>query len=229
MTKQGKKYQVSKKLVDKSKIYSIEEGIKLLKETSFTKFDETVEIAIKTNANPKYNDQMIRATTVLPHGIGKSKKIAVFVGDEKQQEAKDAWADIVEYKTLLNDIKNGKINFDILITTPELIRELATVAKVLGPKGLMPSPKAGTLTQNIKTTVEEFKKWKMEFRLDKTGNIHAVVWKVSFDQKKLEENIESFIKTIFRNKPTGIKGKLIKKIVISSTMGPGIQIEEQTQ
>jgi len=226
MPKHGKKYNEAHKLIAKNKVYSISECLDLIQKISYSKFDWSVDIAIKTNANPKYNDQNIRATTVLPHSIGKSKKIAVYVGDERQKDAKAAWADIVGYETLLEDIKNEKFDFDILITVPELIRELAPVAKKLGPKWLMPSPKAGTITTNIKEAVEEFKKGKMEFRLDKTGNIHASIGKVSFDSKILEDNIVALLKAINNNKPTGVKGKLIKKIVISPSMGPAIQIQE---
>lgn len=225
MANHGKKYNEAKKLIDSNKAYAIAEAVILAKKVSTSKFDGTLEIAISTNANPKYNDQMIRATTVLPHGIGKSKKIAVFINDDRAKEAEKSGADIVWYETLLEDIKNEKLNFDILITVPELIRELAPVAKFLGPKGLMPSPKAGTITQSIGDSVTEFKKGKMEFKLDKTGNIHASIGKVSFDDKKLIENIEAFLQAIDNNKPTGVKGRFIKKIVISPSMWPGIQIE----
>jgi large subunit ribosomal protein L1 len=224
MAKHGKKYVESKKTIDSSKLYSVAEAVELVKKVIYTKFDPTVEVAINTFANPKYNDQMIRSTTILPNGTGKSKKIAVFISEDKAAEAKKAGADIAWSETLLNDIKAGKFNFDILITTPEHIRDLAGVAKQLWPKGLMPSPKAGTVVQNIEQAVEEIKKGKIEFKLDKTGNIHAPVGKASFEAKKLEENIQSFIKAVEESKPAGVKGKLIKKIVISSTMGPGIQI-----
>lgn len=223
--KHGKKYQEASKLVDKSKAYPVAEAVELVKKVKYSKFDGSVEIAIKTNANPKYNDQNLRTTTVLPHGNGKSVRIAVFIGDERQKEAKDAGADIVGYEDLLADIKAGKFDFDILITAAEMIRELAPVAKALGPKGLMPSPKAGTVTANIGESVAEFKKGKMEFKLDKTGNIHACVGKLSFDDNKIAENIEAFIKAVEDNKPTGVKGKLIKKVVIAPTMGPGVQVE----
>ena len=223
--KHGKKYVEAKKLIDNTKAYPLAEAVALAKKVSYSKFGGSLEITIKTTANPKFNDQAIRTTTVLPNGTGKNKKIAVFIGDERQKEAKDAGADIVGYEDLLTKIKNNEIDFDILITAAELIRELAPVAKTLGPKWLMPSPKAGTLTPNIETAVEEFKKGKMEFKLDKTGNIHAIMGKIDFDDAKLVENIESFIKTIEDNKPSGVKGKLIKKIVISPSMWPGIQVE----
>ena len=220
MANHGKKYLESKKLIDSSKLYSVAEAVELVKKTTFTKFVPTVEIAIKTFANPKYNDQMIRSTTILPHGTGKTKRIAVFSAEDV------AGADIVGTETLIADIKAGKFDFDILITTPEHIRDLAPIAKQLGPKGLMPSPKAGTVVMNLAQAVEEIKKGKIEFKLDKTGNIHAPVGKASFDDKQLEENITSFIKAVEDSRPTGVKGKLIKKIVLTTSMGPSVQIAQ---
>lgn len=223
MATHGKKYRESAKAVDSTKKYPLSEAIALLKKAGYSKFDGSVEIAVKTNADAKYNDQMIRATTILPHGTGKSKRIAVFTADEKT--AKDAGADVAGIENLLTDIKAGKFDFDVLLTTPEQIRDLASVAKQLGPKGLMPSPKAGTVVTNIVQAIEEFKKGKMEFKLDKTGNINAAVGKMSFTEAQIEENIKAFIQALEDNKPTGVKGKLIKKIYIAPTMGPGIQIE----
>lgn len=225
MATHGKKYTESKKLVDSTKVYAITDAVDLIKKTSTTKFDATVEIAVNTFANPKFNDQMMRGTTILPHGTGKSKKIAVFCDEDKVAELKKAGADIAGKDTLLADIKAGKLNFEVLITTPEMIRDLAVVAKQLGPKGLMPSPKSGTVVGNLAQAVEEFKKGKVEFKLDKTGNIHSSVGKSSFDAKKLEENVASFLKALEENKPVGVKGKLVKKAVLSTTMGPGVQIE----
>ena len=223
MKKHGKKYKESSKLVDSTKAYSIAEAVALLKKSGYTKFDGSVEIAVKTNADAKYNDQMMRGTTILPHGTGKSKRIAVFTAEEA--EAKKAWADIAGTETLIADIKAGKFDFDVLLTTPEHIRDLAPVAKQLGPKWLMPSPKAGTVVANIAQAVAEFKKGKMEFKLDKTGNINAAVGRISFTEAQIEENIKAFLKALEDNKPTGVKGKLIKRIYIAPTMGPGIQIE----
>lgn len=223
MANHGKKYRESSKLVDSTKAYPLNEAIDLLKKSGYSKFEGSVEIAVKTFADAKYNDQMMRGTTILPHGTGKTKRIAVFSADEA--EAKKAWADIVGTETLLADIKAGKFDFDILLTTPEHIRDLAPVAKQLGPKGLMPSPKAGTVITNIPQAVEEFKKGKIEFKLDKTGNINASVGKVSFTEAQIEENIKAFLKALEENKPTGVKGKLIKRIYIAPTMGPGIQIQ----
>ena len=224
MPKHGKKYTEIKKTIDSNKLYTIAEAVQLVKKANYAKFDGSVEIAIKTSADPKYNDQMMRSTTILPHGTGKSLRIAVYASDDKAAEAKAAGADIIGTETLLVDIKAGKFDFDVLITTPDHIRDLAPIAKQLGPKGLMPSPKSGTVTINVGQTVEEFKKGKMEFKLDKTGNIHAIVGKISFDDKKIEENIIAFLKAVDEAKPTGVKGKLIKKIVVAPTMGPGIQI-----
>jgi len=223
MATHGKKYRESAKAVDLTKVYPLSEAVALLKKSGYTKFDGSVEIAVKTFADAKYNDQMMRGTTILPHGTGKSKRIAVFTSDEA--EAKKAWADIAGTETLLNDIKAGKFNFDVLLTTPDHIRDLAPVAKQLGPKGLMPSPKAGTVVVNIPQAVEEFKKGKMEFKLDKTGNINAAVGKLSFTETQIEENIRAFLKALEDNKPAGVKGKLIKKVFIAPTMWPGIQIE----
>lgn len=221
----GKKYNEAKKSLEALKAYELAEAVALLKKVNYTKFTPTVNIAVKTNANPKYNDQMIRATTILPHGTGKTQKVAVFVTDDKVAEAKKAWADIAGFDTLLADIKAGKMNFDVLITTPDHIRDLAPVAKQLWPKGLMPSPKAGTVANDLTQAIEEVKKWKIEFRLDKTGNIHAWVGKLSFDEKQIMENIETLLKAIEENKPSGVKGKLVKKVVISTTMSPWILVQ----
>jgi len=225
MADHGKKYAEAKKSVDAMKAYSLEEGIALLKKVNYAKFDATVNIAIKTNANPKYNDQMIRSTTILPNGTGKTKKVAVFIGDDRIAEAKKAGADIAGSEDLLQAIKAGKFDFDVLITTPDHIRDLAPVAKALGPKGLMPSPKAGTVAVDIEQAIKEVKLGKVEFRLDKTGNIHLGVGKISFDDKKLIENIQALMKSIEESKPAGVKGKLIKKVVISSTMSPAIMLD----
>lgn len=224
MAKHGKKYLEVKKLVDGSKIYSLEEAIALVKKASYAKFDSSIEIAVKTNANPKYNDQMIRATTILPNGTGKSVRVAVFAGEDQAADLKKAGADIVGSETLLSDIKAGKFDFDVLLTTPENIRDLAPVAKQLGPKGLMPSPKAGTVAVNLIQAIEEVKRGKIEFKLDKTGNIHALIGKASFDDKKIAENVVSLLAAINESKPVGVKGKLVKKVVLSASMSPGVQI-----
>ncbi|MDR0608338.1 MAG: 50S ribosomal protein L1 [Candidatus Peribacteria bacterium] len=225
MKDHGKKYNEAKKNLEALKLYPLTEAVSLLKKANYAKFDATVNVAIKTNANPKYNDQMLRATTILPHGTGKTKKVAVFVSEDKVADAKKAGADVAGFDGILDAIKAGKIDFDVLLTTPDHIRDLASVAKQLGPKGLMPSPKAGTVAVDITQAIEEVKKGKIEFRLDKTGNIHAGVGKISFDEQKLVENIEALMKAIEDNQPSGVKGKLVKKLVLSTTMSPGIAVE----
>ncbi|MBO4204310.1 50S ribosomal protein L1 [bacterium] len=224
MANYGKKYTEAKKQVEALKQYELSEAVSLLKKVNYAKFDATVNVAIKTNANPKYNDQMLRATTILPHGTGKKVRVAVFVSEDKVAEAKKAGADLAGFESILTAIKSGKMDFDVLITTPDHIRDLAPVAKQLGPKGLMPSPKAGTVAMDIVQAVEEVKKGKIEFRLDKTGNIHAGVGKISFKEDQLVENIQALMKAVEENKPSGVKGKLVKKVVISTTMSPGILI-----
>ncbi len=225
--KKWKKYQEVSKLFDKSKTFNITEAVSILKKVSYTKFDWTVEITVKTNANPKYNDQMIRSTIILPNWTWKTKKVAVYVTDEEIQEAQNSWADIVWTTDFLEKIKKWELEFDVLLTTPTSIRNLAQVAKILWPKWLMPSPKSWTVLpiQNLKQSVSEFKKWKVEFKLDKTWNISIPVWKISFDENKIVENIETFLNKIKQVKPSWVKWKLIKKIYVAPTMWPSIQIE----
>ncbi len=220
----GKKHKQAKLLVESEK-YSMEDAIALVKKVSYSKFVGTLNIAVKTFADPKYNDQQIRGTAILPHGTGKTVKIAAYVSDDQIAEAKSAGADIAGNVEILKDIEAGKIAFDVLITTPDMMRELARVAKILGPKGIMPSPKAGTVTQDVAATIDEVKKGRIEFRVDKTGNIHAPLGKLSFDDAKLLDNMKALMQAIEEHKPAGIKGKLVKKVVISPTMGPGIAVE----
>ncbi len=222
--KHGKKYNTAKELIDNEKKYSIEEAVELLKKTSYTKFDGTMEVHIQTSANPKYNDQNIRSTVVLPHGTGKKVKVAAFVWDDKIEEMKKAGADIAWNNDLISEIEKWNINFDVLVASPDMMRDLAKVAKTLWPKWLMPSPKAGTVSTKLDDTIEEIKKWRVEFKLDKTGVIHVWAGKVSFEQKQLEENLESLIEAINNAKPSGVKWTLINKIHIAPTMWPGIQV-----
>ena len=204
--KHGKKYLEAKKLIDKTKKYSISEAIELAKKVAYTKFDPTLEVHIQTNANPKYNDQQVRGTVVLPHGTGKSVKVAAFVSDDNIEEAKKAGADIAGNAELLQKIENGEIDFDVLVTTPEMMRDLAKVARILGPKGLMPSPKAGTVTPKLADTISEIKKGRVEFKLDKGGVIHVGIGKLrSFDNKQLEENLQALIDAVKAAKPSGVK------------------------
>lgn len=225
MTQRGKKYKAAKELINAEQKYSLEEAVALAKKGSYSKFVGMMNIAVKTFADPKYNDQQVRAVTSLPHGVGKTVKIAAFVSDDKIAAAQAAGADIAGNVNLLSDIEKGKIDFDILLTTPDMIKDLAKVAKALGPKGLMPSPKAGTVTQDMEATISEVKKGRIEFRMDKTGNIHSPVGKLSFSDEQLVENVKAFLVALEENKPAGVKGKLIKKVVLSPTMGPGVQVE----
>lgn len=220
----SKKLKEKSKLVEVGKSYTIAEACELVKQLSYSKFDGSVDIAIKTFADPKYNDQMVRGTVVLPHGNGKKVRIAVFVWDDQVDEARKAGADVVGNTSLLKDIEDGKIDFDILMTTQTMIKDLAKVAKVLWPKWLMPSPKTGTITNDIAGTIDEIKKGRVEYKLDKTWNIHVNVGKVSFDANKLEENVTALLKSVESNKPASIKGKLFKKVVLSPTMWPGVLV-----
>lgn len=218
----GKKYKAVSEKIDRNKIYSIEEAVKLMKENKLAKFDESVEIHIKTNVDTKKGDQQIRGTVVLPHGTGKSKIIAV-ITSTSEKEAKEAGADIVGGEEMIEKIAK-KIDFDILVATPEMMPKLAKVAKILGPKGLMPNPKTETVTTKIKETVEALKKGKAAFKNDDTANIHQVVGKLSFEDNKLAENIKTFIETVEKTKPSALKGKLIANISVCSTMGQGMKI-----
>ena len=213
------------KLVDRAKAYELKEAIKLAKETSITKFDGTVEIAMKLNIDTKKADQQLRGALVLPHGTGKTKKVLVLAKGDAAKAAKDAGADFVGDQDLIDKIsKENWFEYDVIVSTPEMMPELGKIGKVLGPKGLMPNPKSGTVTDTPAKAVEDIKKGMIEYRADAYGNVHSIVGKVSFDNKKLEENITYFINTIIKNKPTGVKGKLIKNVSISTTMGPGIKL-----
>lgn len=220
--KHGKKYRASFEKIDKNKAYSIEEAVKIIKDNKTAKFDESIEIHIKTGVDPKKSDQLVRGMVVLPHGTGKSKKIAV-ITSTSAAEAKAAGADIVGGEELIDKISK-KIDFDVLVATPEMMPKLAKVAKILGPKGLMPNPKTETVTTKIKEAVEALKKGKASFKNDDTGNIHQVIGKVSFAEEKLAENIKTFLESVNKVKPAGLKGKLIGSATLCSTMGPGIKI-----
>ncbi len=224
MAKKSKKYLEMAKLVDKKKSYTTAEATELVTKLGYTKFVPSIEIAVKTFANPKYNDQVIRATTSLPHGNGKTVKVAVYTTEDKVADVKKAGADVAGSVDLLADIEKGNMNFDVLVTSPDLMKDLAKVAKALGPKGLMPNPKAGTVAVDLASAVSEIKKGRFEFKLDKTGNIHATIGKANFTPEQLAENVTAFLAAINSHKPTGVKGKLIKKVVVAPTMGPGVTI-----
>ena len=225
MKKFGKNYRQASEKLEKGKMYTLAEAMKLATETSTTKFDATVEIHVNTGTDPKHADQIVRDTVVPPHGTGKSQRIAVFCDDTKADEAKKAGADVVGLEDLVEKVLKGDIDFDVAIAQSSVMKDIAKVAKVLGPKGLMPSPKSGTVTEDIKKAVEEIKKGKVEFRNDKAGIVHSILGKVSFGDKKLLENAQVFMRALVDAKPSGIKGVYLKKITVTTSMGPGISVD----
>ncbi|MDO4341930.1 MAG: 50S ribosomal protein L1 [bacterium] len=225
MKKLGKKYVEASNKVEKNKTYDIEEAIKLVKETSITKFDSSVEVAMNLNIDTKKADQQLRGSIVLPNGTGKSKKILVLAKGAAATEAKNAGADFVGDTDLIDKIANENwFDFDVIVATPEMMPALGKIGKVLGPKGLMPNPKTGTVTTTPAKTVNDIKKGMVEYRADSLGNVHGIIGKVSFDEKALTENLTYFINTIIKSKPTAVKGKFVKNISICTTMGPGIKL-----
>ena len=229
MKKFGKKYVEASKKIEKNKAYSIEEAVKLVKETSTTKFDSTIDIAIKLNVDPKKADQQLRGSFVLPNGTGKSKKILVIAKGAQAEAAKSAGADYVGEKDMIEKIqKENWFDFDVIIATPDMMPELGKIGMILGPKGLMPNPKTNTVTTNVASAVEDVKKGMVSYKTDTFGNIHSVVGKVSFDDAKLKENLEYIINTISKLKPASVKGKFINSITIASTMGPGIKLDQNS-
>lgn len=223
----GKKYVEAAKLVDKSNKYALTEATELVKKTSVAKFDATVEVAFRLNVDPRKADQNLRGAIVLPHGTGKTLRVVVIAKGDKAKEAEAAGADFVGDQELLDKIGKGWFEFDVMIATPDMMAQLGKLGRVLGPKGLMPNPKTGTVTMNVEQAVKDSKAGKIEYRTDKVGNIHAPIGKVSFDAAKLAENFLSIYNTLIRIKPSTVKGTYIKNITISSTMGPGIHIDEQ--
>lgn len=210
----------------KNKIYSnLEEAIQILKKTATTKFVESVEFHVNLNIDPKYADQQLRTTVTLPHGIGKQVKIAVLTNEENYEEAKKAGADIVGNEELIETITQGNIDFDLLIATPNLMPKLAKLGRVLGPKGLMPSPKSGTVSSTLTATLTDFKRGKFEYKADKTGIVHVIIGKVNFTENQLLENLQAFYNSIEKNRPSGVKGKYFKSLSICCTMGPSIKLD----
>ena len=224
--KKGKKYVEAAKLVEKNKLYTKEEAIDLVKKTSTTKFDSSVEVAMFLNLDTKKADQQLRGTICLPNGTGKTKKILVIAKGPKAAEAKEAGADYVGDMDYLEKIeKENWFDFDTLIATPDMMPQLGKLGKILGPKGLMPNPKTGTVTMDIKKAVEEVKQGRIEYRTDSYGNVHTIIGKVSFTEKQLIENLEAFVSLILKTKPSVVKGTYVKNISVSTTMGPGIKID----
>ena len=224
MKTRGKKYQAARQQVP-VRMHSIEEAVPLLQKVKYTKFDETVELAVRLGVDPKHSDQMVRGTVVLPHGLGKAKRVLVIANAEKQREAKEAGADETGGEELVDRIMGGWMDFDAVVATPDMMRAVGKLGKVLGPRGLMPNPKTGTVTVDIAKAVREIKAGKVEFRVDKTGIIHAPVGKASFPAKNLIENAHALVDSVVKAKPSAAKGKYLKSVTLSSTMGPGITID----
>jgi large subunit ribosomal protein L1 len=224
MGKIGKKFAAAKAKVE-VRLYPLGDAVKLLRDVKYAKFDESVDIAMLLGVDPKHADQMVRGTVVLPHGTGKSKRVAVIAAGDKLREAQEAGADLVGGEDLVEKIQGGLLEFEALVATPDMMRLVGKLGKVLGPKGLMPNPKAGTVTMDVGKAVREIKAGKVEFRVDKTSIIHAAIGKTSFDAKKLEENAETFIRAVHKAKPPAAKGKYFRTVSVSSTMGPGIEID----
>ena len=223
--KQGKQYQSARKQVE-AREYPLEEAIPLIKKVKFAKFDETVEVHMRLGVDPKHADQMVRGTVVMPNGLGKSKKVLVIAGGDKQREALEAGADFVGGDDMVNKIQTeGWTDFDAVIATPDMMRSVGKLGKVLGPRGLMPNPKTGTVTMDVVKALKEIKAGKVEFRVDKTGIIHAPVGKISFKSESLVENAASLISAVVKAKPAAAKGKYVKSATICSTMGPGVSLD----
>ncbi|HKX28784.1 MAG TPA: 50S ribosomal protein L1 [Blastocatellia bacterium] len=222
----GKKFKIALAQVEVGKLYSLLDAITLAKKVSFAKFDETVEVTMVLGVDPRKADQLVRGTIVLPHGLGKSKRVAVIAATpEKQREAQEAGADEVGGDDLVEKIKGGYLGFDALIATPDVMRSVGTLGKILGPRGLMPNPKTGTVTVDLANAVRETKAGKVEYRVDKTGVIHVPVGKVSFSPDKITENAKMLIDAVIKAKPATAKGRYVKKVNVATTMGPGILVD----
>jgi large subunit ribosomal protein L1 len=225
MAKKGKKYLEASKLVDRLKAYPIAEAIDLAKQTNFTKFDATVEVAFRLGVDPKKADQQIRGAVVLPNGTGKTQRVLVFAKGEKVKEAEAAGADYVGDAEYINKIQQGWFEFDVIVATPDMMGEVGKLGRVLGPKGLMPNPKTGTVTFDVTRAINEIKAGKVEYRVDKSGNIHVPIGKASFENEKLVENFNTIFETMLKVKPSAAKGTYMKNVTVASTMGPGVKVD----
>lgn len=225
MAKRGKKHRAARAKVDPTKRYEFGEAVQLVLECSYVRFDETVDIAVRLGVDPRHADQMVRGTVVLPNGLGKEVRVLVFAKGEKVKEALDAGADYAGGEEMIEKIKEGWLEFDKTVATPDMMGQVGKIGKVLGPRGLMPNAKLGTVTFDVEKVVKEIKAGKVDFRVEKTGIVHAPMGKASFGQEKLLQNISTFMDTLMRLKPTSSKGTYLKGIAISTTMGPGIQID----
>lgn len=226
MKQHGKNYRAALEKIEEGRKYDLETGVNKVKEISFAKFDETVELTVWLGVDPRKADQLVRGTIVLPHGLGKTKTVVVIAQGDKLREAEEAGADIVGGEDLVTRIKGGWTDFDALIATPDMMRLVGQLGKVLGPRGLMPNPKTGTVTPDVATAVRETKAGKVEYRVDKTGVIHVGVGKVSFEPNKLRENAKALLDAVVKAKPATAKGKYVKKVNLASTMSPGVLLDE---
>jgi large subunit ribosomal protein L1 len=221
----GKKFTKAQEIAGTEPAQSLEDAVSRVKKAAFAKFDETVEVAMRLGVNPKHADQMVRGTVVLPHGLGVSRRVLVIASGEKLKEAQEAGADLVGGEDMVDQIQKGFMDFDAVVATPDMMRSVGKLGKVLGPRGLMPNPKTGTVTFEIARAVREIKAGKVEFRVDKTAIVHAPVGKVSFTEERLLENLRALVDTILKAKPASAKGKYVRSFAISSTMGPGVRID----
>ena len=226
MKKHGKKYRAAAEKIEAGRKYSLEEGITKLKEVAFAKFDETVELTMWLGVDPRKADQLVRGTVVLPHGLGRSKTVLVIAQGDKIKEAEEAGADFVGGEDMVEKIKGGWLDFDAVIATPDMMRSVGQLGKILGPRGLMPNPKTGTVTFDVRTAVQETKAGKVEYRVDKTGVIHVPVGKVSFDSNKIQDNARVLLDAVVKAKPATAKGKYVKKVNLAATMSPGVLLDE---
>src|ERR671916_1223523 len=226
MPKHGKKYRAALEKIEPERKYTLDEGLAKVKEVAFAKFDETVELTMWLGVDPRKADQLVRGTVVLPHGLGKSKRVLVIAQGEKIREAEEAGADFVGGQDAVDRIKGGWLDFDAVIATPDMMRLVGALGKVLGPRGLMPNPKTGTVTNDVRTAIEETKAGKVEYRVDKTGVIHVPVGKVSFESDKLKDNARILIDAVIKAKPATAKGRYVKKVNLAATMGPGVLLDE---
>ena len=225
MAKKSKKQQEALKSIDRTKVYGIEEALKLVKENATAKFDETVEVAFRLGIDPKKADQQLRGAMVLPHGTGKTQSVLVFAKGEKAKEAEAAGADFVGDEELINKINQGWLGFDVIVATPDMMAEVGKLGRVLGPKGLMPNPKTGTVTFEVEKAVQEIKAGKVEYRVDKQSNVHVPIGKASFEMNQLEENFKAIADVIVKAKPQSAKGIYLRNVAVTSTMGPGVKID----
>ena len=224
MAKKGKKYRASAELLTAGKLYEVAEAVDLVKKTATAKFDETIEMHVRLGVDPKYNDQQVRGAVVLPNGTGKSKRVLVFTKGEKVKEAESAGADYVGAEELIEKIKGGWFEFDVAVATPDMMGLVGRLGKLLGPRGLMPNPKLGTVTPDVAKAISEQKAGKVEYRTDKAGNIHCPIGKASFEGEKLAENYKTLLDTLIRVKPAAAKGQYVRSVTLSSTMGPGVPV-----